>query len=77
MDTTLDIRNKIHEFIETADDRILKIFSAIIATEEEEKGVSEQHRIILEARLKEHQKNPSSGKKWDVVKKSVKEKYGL
>ena len=35
MESTLDIRKKIHEFIDHADDRILKIINAIILTEEE------------------------------------------
>lgn len=35
MESTLEIRKRIHEFIDTADDRILRIFSGIIDAEEE------------------------------------------
>lgn len=34
MDTTIDIRKKIHEFIDQADERILRIISGIINAEE-------------------------------------------
>jgi hypothetical protein len=36
MESTLDIRRRIHDYIEDADERILRIFNAIIDAEEEE-----------------------------------------
>ncbi|VXC52972.1 MULTISPECIES: hypothetical protein [Chryseobacterium] len=36
MESTLEIRKRIHEFIDIADERILRIFNAIIDAEEEE-----------------------------------------
>lgn len=33
--TTIDLKKRIHEFIDRADERILKIINAIITTEEE------------------------------------------
>ena len=49
MSTTIDLRKKIHEFVDHADDRILKIFYAIITSEEiDQKKVLEQK--ILQAR---------------------------
>lgn len=78
MDSTLDIRKRIHEFIDQADERILKIFNAIILTEEsEEEGLTIEHKAILDQRLEEHRQNPASGKSWREVKKSLKEKYGV
>ena len=41
MDTTIDIKKRIHEFIDHADERILRIFNAIITTEEVEPTVPE------------------------------------
>ncbi|WP_294225814.1 hypothetical protein [uncultured Chryseobacterium sp.] len=36
MESTLEIRKRIHEFIDIADDRILRIFNGIIDAEEKE-----------------------------------------
>jgi hypothetical protein len=36
MESTLEIRKRIHEYIDDADERILRIFNAIIDAEEEE-----------------------------------------
>ena len=36
MESTVDIRKKIHEFIDIADERILRIFKGIIDAEEED-----------------------------------------
>lgn len=36
MESTLEIRKRIHEYIDDADERILRIFNAIIDAEEED-----------------------------------------
>lgn len=78
MESTLDIRKKIHEFIDHADERILRIFNAIITTEEsEEEGLSAEHKAILDERLKEHKENPTAGKSWKEVKQDLKKEYGI
>ena len=77
MESTIDIKRKIHEFIDHADERILRIINAIITSEESEEGLSPEHKAILDKRLREHKENPSTGKSWDNVKNSLKEKYGL
>lgn len=46
METTLDIRKRIHEFIDHADERILRIINAIITTEEKEEKTELETRII-------------------------------
>ena len=78
MDTTIDIKKRIHEFIDHADERILRIFNAIITTEEiEEEGLSAEHKAILDERLEDHRKNPTSGKPWREVKQELKKEYGI
>lgn len=78
MDTTIDIKKKIHEFIDHADERILRIINAIITTEEsEEEGLSTEHKAILDERLEEHRKNPTAGKSWREVKQELKKEYGI
>lgn len=39
METTLDIRKKIHEYIDHADERILRIFNGIINAEKTEEEI--------------------------------------
>ena len=78
MESTIDIRKKIHEFIDHADERILRIINAIITTEENaEYELSSEHKAILDQRIEQHKENPDSGKPWNDVKNSLKEKYGL
>ncbi|WBV54341.1 addiction module protein [Chryseobacterium gambrini] len=77
MESTVDIKKRIHDFIDHADERILRIINAIISTEENEEALSSKHQKILDQRLEEHQKNPNSGKSWSEVKNSLKEKHGL
>ena len=77
METTIDLKNKIRNYIETADERILKIINAIIETETEETGLSQSHKEILEQRLEFHKNNPTDGKSWEEIKDSLKLRYGL
>ena len=78
METTIDLKKKIHDFIDQADERILKIFYAIISTEKSnELELTLEHKAILDERLEEHRKNPIAGKSWSVVKKSLEKDYGL
>ncbi|MCW3162630.1 addiction module protein [Chryseobacterium oryctis] len=78
MESTIDIRKRIHEFIDHADERILRIINAIITTEEaQEEGLSAEHKEILDERLKEHKENPASGKSWRELKQDLKKEYGI
>lgn len=78
MDSILDIKKRIHEFIDHADERTLRIINAIITTGEiEEEGLTAEHKEILEQRLEEHRKNPMSGKSWNEVIQSLKKECGI
>ncbi|WP_454060736.1 addiction module protein [Elizabethkingia ursingii] len=77
MDNTIDLKKRIHEFIDRADERILKIINAIITSEETEGELSIEHKAILDERLEEHEKNPNSGKSWKDVRLECKNEYGL
>ena len=77
MDNTIDLRKRIHNFIDHADERILKIINAIITSEESEEELSKEQKIILDERLEDHRKNPSSGKVWKEVKNELKNEYGI
>jgi len=78
MDSSIQLRKKIHDFIDQADDKMLQIFNAIISNENsDEKGLTKEHREILDKRLEEHQYNPESGKPWTDVVNELKKEYGL
>lgn len=78
MDSSIQLRKKIHDFIDQADDKMLQIFNAIISNENsDEKGLTKEHREILDKRLEEHQYNPESGKPWTEVVNELKKEYGL
>ena len=78
MDSCIHLRKKIHDFIDQADDKMLQIFNAIISNENsDEKGLTKEHREILDKRLEEHQYNPESGKPWTEVVNELKKEYGL
>lgn len=74
MDSTLIIKKKIHEFIENADDRILRIFSAIIATEEETiPSLPKNFYKELEKRREKHLNGESKSYSWEEVKSRARE----
>ncbi len=70
---TKEIKNRIRDYIEHADDRILRIINAIIDTEENE--LPQSHKDILDERLKYHKENPEDGKSWEEVKSLLNKKY--
>ena len=71
---TIHLKQRIKNYIEHADERMLKIINAIIEAEENDMS---DPREILEERLRYHQENPEQGKSWNEVQDSLKEKYGL
>ena len=78
MDSSIQLRKKIHDFIDQADDKMLQIFNAIISNENsDENGLTKEHLEILDKRLEEHQYNPESGKPWTEVVNELKKEYGL
>lgn len=69
MENTIDIKKRIHEFINHADERILRIINAIITTEENTgEELTAEHQLILDKRMENHKENPNSGKSWDDIK---------
>ena len=76
METTFDIRKKIHEFIDHADERILRIFNAIIASENQEKAepnLSETFYEELDKRKDRHLTGESASYTWSEVKERARE----
>ncbi len=78
METKEDIRKKIHEFIDLADDRMLRILSAIITTEEEiQPSVPESFYKELDEDREQHIKGASPSYSWEEVKSRLIKIHGL
>jgi len=72
-----DIKTRIHNYIDQADDRMLQIFNAIIDSESIEYDISKEEKKILDSRLQQHLENPEEGKLWTEVRSLLKVKYGV
>ncbi|MFA7615863.1 MAG: addiction module protein [Weeksellaceae bacterium] len=72
METIIDIRKQIHSFIDSADERILRIIKAIIETEEEnQSSVPDWFYNELEERRENHLSGKSKSFSWEEVQKRV------
>ena len=76
---TLDLKESVLNYIDNADDRLLKLIKALVETYQEKDldyEISEEHRKILDQRLADHKTNPDSGRDWEVLKSELRKKYG-
>lgn len=72
--STAELREKIHRFVDVADDRILKIMNAIIQTEIEESKssfVPDWFYEELDKRRERHLKGESKSSSWEEVKERI------
>ncbi|SIT26820.1 hypothetical protein [Chryseobacterium gambrini] len=74
MDSTVDIRKRIHDFIDIADERILRIFKGIIDAEEEENNYSvpDSHYDVINERREKYIKGESKSYTWEEVQEKAK-----
>ena len=75
MESTLEIRKRIHEFIDTADDRILRVFNGIIDAEEQQEdqpSVPEWFYEELDKRKEKYISGESKLFTWEEVKAKAK-----
>jgi hypothetical protein len=78
MDTNAAIRNRIHEFVDKADERILRIFEAIVNTEEEDTpNVPESFYQELDKDREKHLQGETLSSNWNEVKDRLIKKHGL
>lgn len=69
-------REQIHSFIDRADEKILKVISALMDMEENNEIPKHQQKI-LDERLKTLQEKPNQGKPFREVSQSIRKKYGI
>lgn len=69
MDTNTTIRNRIHEFVDKADDRILRILDAFVATEKGiDSAVPESFYQKLDEEREKHLNGETPSYNWEEVK---------
>ena len=70
------IREELHQFINQADERMLRLIYGMMKAdiEEENFALTESHKQILDDRLKAHENSPEDGSSWDEVKNRVKKR---
>ena len=80
MESTVDIRKRIHEFIDIADERILHIINGIIDVEEQEENypaVPDWYYEKLEIEREKHLKGETPSYTWEEVKQRLMKDYDL
>lgn len=74
---SVEIKNQIRNYIEHADERVLRLIHAIIESESEDGVLTKEQKNVLDARLAYHTENPEEGKNWTEVREAIKKEYGL
>jgi hypothetical protein len=76
---TVDLKKSIHDYIDNADERLLKLIKALVETYQEGEigdDLAEEQRKILDQRLAEHRADPDAGKDWTGIRSELRTKYG-
>lgn len=76
---TVDLKKNVLDYVNSADDRLLKMIKALVESYRETEGqpeLSEAQKRILDQRLADHKANPNSGREWSEVKSELRAKYG-
>lgn len=70
--STIELRENIHRFVDSADDRILKIIHAIVQAEKnEEPVVPDWLYAELDKRRERHLNGESKSSSWNEVKERI------
>ncbi|MEG0759925.1 addiction module family protein [Chryseobacterium sp.] len=80
MESTLELRKRIHDFIDIADERILRIINGIINVEEQEDNypaIPDWYYEKLEIEREKHLKGETPSYTWEEVKQNLMKDYDL
>nr|WP_314492826.1 addiction module protein [uncultured Chryseobacterium sp.] len=75
MESTLEIRKRIHDYIDIADERILRILNGIINAEEQEDNypaIPDWHYAEINERREKYLSGESKSYTWEQVKEKAK-----
>jgi putative addiction module component (TIGR02574 family) len=69
---TTQIREELHQFINIADERVLKlIYGMMKADHEDDISLTDTHKQLLDERLAYHKVSPHEGASWQEVKHRI------
>lgn len=71
---TVEIREKLHDLIDKADDRLLNLIFAMMVADTKDYQITETQKNILDQRLASHNANSLTGSSWEEAKIRVKQK---
>lgn len=72
------MREELHQFINQADERVLRLIYGMMKADVEDEGdflLSDTHKQILDERLRAHETAPHEGSTWEDVKARMKKGY--
>ncbi len=69
--SALEIKKELHDYIESADDRFLRLIYGMILADKQEYEIPDWHKKIVEERLENYERNPQNVISWEEVKASV------
>lgn len=70
------IREELHQFINRADERVLKLMYGMMKADNEgsDYTLGETHMQVLDERLAAHKSSPKEGSDWEEVKNRIRHK---
>ena len=76
---TVDLKKSVLNYINHADERLLKMIKALVESYQEDETAYEltkEQKKVLDERIASHKANPDSGTPWDELKSELRSKYG-
>jgi hypothetical protein len=70
-------RKILAKWILETDENILNEVEVVYNTYSKSQKISDEHKLILDKRLKLHKEKPKSGKDWQELKAQLSSKYGV
>jgi len=69
--SALDIKKELHDYIEDADDRLLKLIYGLILADQESYKTPEWHKQVISERLEEYERNPDNVISWEELRTKI------
>jgi Putative addiction module component len=69
--SAMEIKKELHDYIEGADDRFLRLIYGMILADKQEYEIPDWHKKIVEERLEDYERNPLNVISWEEVKTGV------
>jgi len=69
--STTQIRKELHEYIEGADDRLIKLIYGLVLADKVNEEVPVWHQKIVSERLEKYEQNPDKVVSWEALKSRI------